>query len=250
MKVSVCGKGGSGKSTITTLLAKEAAKQGKKVLIVDSDESNYGLHRQLGVDLPRDFTEFFGGKQKVLGDMMISQFTHKFFNETWQMSDIPEQFYVEKDGVKLMVSGKIHTANEGCACAMGTVMEQFAANLILKDDEVAFLDMEAGIEHFGRGVDNSMDAILMVVDPSYESLKLSAKILELGKSIEKPVYFILNKVNDTNRELMMANVADQEKVIGILPENMGILSAGLEGAALTEIPTEITETAGKLLKAS
>ena len=40
MKITVCGKGGCGKSTVTTLLAKELARMEKKVLVVDSDESN------------------------------------------------------------------------------------------------------------------------------------------------------------------------------------------------------------------
>ena len=64
MKVAVCGKGGSGKSTVTTLLAKELAERGRKVLVIDSDESNYGLSRQLGVDLPLDFPLFLGGNKK------------------------------------------------------------------------------------------------------------------------------------------------------------------------------------------
>ena len=72
MKITVCGKGGCGKSTVTTLLAKELARMGKKVLVVDSDESNFGLHRQLGVELPRDFTEYFGGKDKAFKTMMTS----------------------------------------------------------------------------------------------------------------------------------------------------------------------------------
>ena len=46
MKITVCGKVGCGISTVTTLLAKELARMEKKVLVVDSDESNFGLHRQ------------------------------------------------------------------------------------------------------------------------------------------------------------------------------------------------------------
>lgn len=114
MKVAICGKGGCGKSTATTLFAKELAKLGKKVLVIDSDESNYGLHRQLGMELPRDFTVFFGGKEKAFGEMVANDFSPIFFKDSWTVRDIPKEFYVEKDGVKLMASGKIHTANEGC----------------------------------------------------------------------------------------------------------------------------------------
>ena len=76
MKVTICGKGGCGKSTITSLLAKALARRGKEVLVIDSDESNYGLHRQLGMELPGDFTGYFGGKEHVLNDMMLSKFAH------------------------------------------------------------------------------------------------------------------------------------------------------------------------------
>ena len=130
--------------------------------------------------------------------MMLSKFTHQFFEETWTIDDIPEDYYSLKDGVKLMTSGKIHQANEGCSCAMGTVMTQFIQNLRLTEDQFALMDMEAGIEHFGRGIDNGVDLILIIIDPSYESLQLSKKIGELSESIRKPFYYVLNKV--TKRE--------------------------------------------------
>ena len=235
-----------GKSTTAALLAKALARIGKRVLVIDSDESNYGLHRQLGMELPQDFTAFFGGKENVLKDMMLSNFAHKFFDGPWSLSDIPEGYCGEKDGVMLMASGKIHQANEGCACAMNDVMKQFIANLQLTADEFALMDMEAGIEHFGRGVDNGVDMLLMIVDPSFESLRLSKKIQELGASIGKPVRFVLNKVTDDTRQTMVEAIADSEKIAAVLPADAQIAAAGLAGEELTNSCLSVQELAREL----
>lgn len=219
MKIAVCGKGGCGKSTVTSLLAraclkKALARRGKEILVIDSDESNYGLHRQLGMKLPRDFTDYFGGKQNVLNDMMLSKFTHQFFEETWTIDDIPEDYYSLKDGVKLMSSGKIHQANEGCSCAMGTVMTQFIQNLRLTEDQFALMDMEAGIEHF-------------------------KKIGELSESIRKPFYYVLNKVTKENQEMMYEAVWNSSRVAVSLSTDSSIMGEGLMGKELSEKPDAI-----------
>ena len=214
MKIAVCGKGGCGKSTVTSLLAKALARRGKEILVIDSDESNYGLHRQLGMKLPRDFTDYFGGKQNVLNDMMLSKFTHQFFEENWTIDDIPEDYYSLKDGVKLMSSGKIHQANEGCSCAMGTVMTQFIQNLRLTEDQFALMDMEAGIEHF-------------------------KKIGELSESIRKPFYYVLNKVTKENQEMMYEAVWNSSRVAVSLGADPGIMGEGLMGKELSEKPDAI-----------
>ena len=70
MKIAVCGKGGSGKSTIVALLANEARGKGYKVLVVDSDESNSGLYRMLGFDHPPvPLRELVGGKKSLKGKL-------------------------------------------------------------------------------------------------------------------------------------------------------------------------------------
>ena len=231
MKITICGKGGCGKSTVTSLLAKEFARMGKTVLVVDSDESNFGLHRQLGLELPRDFTE-------------------KFFSQAFTISEIPQEYVAKKDGVMLISSGKIHRANEGCACTMNKILEQFVDHLTLSQDEIALLDTEAGVEHFGRGVDNSVDQILMVVDPSFESLELTRKIYDLGQSIGKPVHFVLNNVNNQNLSMMQKLVCDPDKILAVLPSDPEISESGLLGQELTMENTPIQHLAAALLKRS
>lgn len=252
MKMTVCGKGGCGKSTITSLLAKEYARMGKKVLVVDVDESNYGLHRQLGVELPRDFTEYFGGKDKafktmmtggILDSMKLERFAKKFFSEDFALVDIPEEYFSEKGGVKLMSAGKIHRAGEGCACTMNSIIEQFVCHLTTGPDEVTLLDMEAGIEHFGRGTDKGVDKVLMVVEPSFESLRLSGKVAQLCGSMGKPICFCLNKVTEENRQAMLEAVSQNGRVICQMPFSAGVSAAGLTGAELTDSYPQITEMA-------
>jgi CO dehydrogenase maturation factor len=249
MRIAVCGKGGSGKSTISALLAKEMAKT-KNVLVLDIDESNYGLHSQLGMPAPRDLMEYFGGKkgfkEKQKAAPKTTQFwglaanggaegkpaqPSRFFNNRWSFSDLPPEFVQEKDGVRLMAVGKIHDFGEGCACPMGVLTREFLENLDLGKDDFVIVDTEAGTEHFGRGVDKDFDLILVVVDPSYESLKLSKKFDEFGAQCGCKVYFVLNKVEPDIRDEMMASV-NCVNVVAEIPEKREIFRASLKGQEL------------------
>ena len=100
MKIMVCGKGGSGKSTVTALMAKEYERQGKRVLVIDCDESNYGLHQQLGMEFPKDFTDYVGGKQKI---MMLSangpMNMPPLFDRRISFEDIPAEYLLRQTGL-------------------------------------------------------------------------------------------------------------------------------------------------------
>ena len=233
MKMMLCGKGGCGKSTVTSLLAKEYARQGKRVLVIDCDESNYGLHQQLGLELPKDFTDFVGGKQRIMmlaanGPMNMPP----LFDGPMTFDDIPKEYLSENGNIMLMAPGKIHDANEGCACAFNIVMFQFLQFLQLGENDVVIMDMEAGVEHFGRGTGNSCDAVLMVVDPSYESLKLSEKISEMCEQGGHPLYYVLNKFSEKALPAMEAKIAHPEKIVCRLPMKEALLDAGLSGDSL------------------
>lgn len=235
MKILVCGKGGSGKSTITSLLAKKAANKGYKVLVVDMDESNFGLHKQLGVKLPEGLMNFFGGKKSIAEKLLTSVKQRKgevkIFNEKWRLKDLPKEYLAEKNGIKLLTIGKIHGFGEGCACPMGALTRVFLENLELDEHEVVFVDTDAGIEHFGRGVEAGCDVVLVVLDPTYESIQLSKKISQMAKTIGKKVYFILNKVDEESRDLMLSFL-DKNMVVGVIPQNKEIFRACLVGEEL------------------
>jgi len=224
MKILVCGKGGCGKSTISTLLAKEINRRGGKVLVIDTDESNFGLHSQLGMDLPQDFMNYFGGK-KVLFEQV------KTLQKGWKVSELPRDYLSEKENIKLLAMGKIYDFGEGCACPINALSSKFLEVIELKDDEFLIADTDAGIEHLGRGVDKGCDIILVVVDPSQESIKLANKISKMAEAINKSFYYVLNKVDEETKEVLLKSV-DKNKVIASISEDKRIFKNCLNGEEL------------------
>ncbi len=243
MKLILCGKGGCGKSTISALLARACEQRGMNVLVVDADESNFGLHKQLGLPLPKDFTLFFGFKKGIFQDG-----AEDVFSGGWTFDDLPSEYVSRGGNVRLMAMGKIAQAGEGCACPMGVLTKTFLEHLKLGENDIVIVDTEAGVEHFGRGVDRFADAILMVADPSYESVQLAGKILAMGESFGKPVYLILNKADDQQSDMMKEALPESAVILASIPMDREILMAGLRGDALSAVPSQVEEILQKVLK--
>jgi len=230
VKISVCGKGGSGKSTIVTLLANEARARGYHVLVVDSDESNSGLFHMLGFDHPPvPLMELVGGKKDLKQKMAQTNVLREARIVTAQ---IPEEHLLQRDGLMLVSIGKILQSLEGCACPMGVLSREFLKKLTLRDDELVVVDMEAGVEHFGRGVDTSIDSVLVVVEPPLESVNVGQKIHELASGIGiKNVWAVLNKV--PSEEIATRLKAELERrhieVVGCIHSDVNIFNSSMEG---------------------
>jgi CO dehydrogenase maturation factor len=238
MKTLVCGKGGCGKSTIVALLSKEMAKRKNKVLVVDSDESNIGLHHRLGMAKPADFMNYFGGK-KILFEKT------KEITVKWSLADLPKEYLSEKGNIQLLSMGKIYQFGEGCACPINVLSSRVLEILDVGDKEVLIVDTDAGIEHFGRGVEKGVDSLVVVIEPSKDSILLAQKISDLGKQLSKPTYLVLNRVNHESEMLLLESI-DKEKVIAVIPESRDIFMSGLAGKEL-EISFEgIKQIADKL----
>ena len=222
MKILVCGKGGCGKSTVVALLAKEMALRKNKVLVIDSDESNIGLHSRLGMEKPEDFMNYFGGKK------LLFEKTKEMKNK-WRLDDLPGDYLAEKGNIQLLSMGKIYEFGEGCACPINALSSKFLEIVDLGDEEFLIADTDAGIEHFGRGIETGVDILLVIIDPSQESILLAKKISELGRQVDKPVYYILNRIADQETKEFLLNSIDKGKVIAIIPESKEIFISGLAG---------------------
>lgn len=234
MKIMICGKGGSGKSTVTTLLARALAARGKSVLVLDTDESNLCLHRLLGVPLPTVVLEAMGGRagaKEHLHPTLPKPPGEELLKDPMTLSDLPADCVAEADGVRLMLAGKIARYGEGCACMIGGITKAILSRLREAPDEFVLIDAEAGLEHFGRRVDAGCDLVLAVVDPTFESLTMAERTLQLAGGAGIEAVFVLNKVDEAVRPFMVGRL-DPEKVVAEVPKEEEILLRCLHGRPL------------------
>jgi CO dehydrogenase maturation factor len=248
VKICVCGKGGSGKSTVVALLAVGLRKRGRRVLVLDSDESNAGLYWMLGFAAPPlPLMELAGGRKYVQralrggpAEESVDEERPVLARDAFRVGDLPGAHVRWADGVGLVSIGKIHQALEGCACPMGVLSREFLKRL-QTDNEVVVVDMEAGVEHFGRGVETSVDDVLVVVEPSLESVHLAERIRELATGAgAKFAGAVLNKVNGKQVERQLTDALNRRgiPVVSTLPFRQEILLAGLEGRPLDAAPVK------------
>jgi CO dehydrogenase maturation factor len=241
MKIIISGKGGSGKSTMSALLALALKDLGFNVLLVDADESNEGLHRHLGISYPMPLLDYLGGKQgfRKITATTFPQIDHTMpFSDNMGIKEIPDNCIAEADGIKLLVIGKIHDFGEGCACPMGALSKLFLSKLDLEKNEIVIVDAAAGVEHFGRRIDANCDMILCIVDPTLESFVLARKMQEMAQKAAVDIFFVLNKVDEKILDVMRKNIT-QDKVVSEIPYRSDLFIGNLEGITLKKSCHEI-----------
>ena len=233
-KIAVCGKGGVGKSTVTVLLANILSEKGFSVLTLDTDESNPGLFRLFGFKKePRPLISLL--KRFSSGDRSAD--AGWLQQEQIKFSDIPADYLFNKNGLKFMMVGKIEDPFQGCACSIADLTRDLMQKIVTNDKEIVIVDMEAGIESFGRGVERYMDTILIIVEPSFESMALAEKIAYMaqGMGISR-IKAILNKVpTEGTRDKMVQELNKRGvKTIGTVFYDNKLNEAGFEGRVLVD----------------
>ncbi|MBC7347707.1 MAG: nitrogenase reductase [Clostridia bacterium] len=238
-KILVCGRGGSGKSTLVALLAGWLGEKGK-VLVVDADESNLGLSTMLGLAPPQStLMDYLGGKLAVRERLMAAIQGQKsedvrLFGGGITLDTVPPECVSWNGPVGLLQVGKIEHSMEGCACPMGVVVRDFLNRLVVGHAEWVLVDTEAGVEHFGRGVPEGVDKVMMVVDPSRDAVVLAEKAAKLAREAKKDFSTVLNKVNGETAPVLREMVESKGiEVEGLLPYSPALAQAGLYGSPLS-----------------
>ncbi|MGQ9537211.1 MAG: ATP-binding protein [Actinomycetota bacterium] len=237
-KILVSGRGGSGKSTVVSLLALQLSAS-VPILVVDADESNLGLPLMLGLpEPPHTLMDWLGGKSAVREKLMAmlrgtGGEDMSLFDPGIRLEDLPESCKSARDGLSLVRIGKIEHSMEGCACPMGVVARAFIKSLNVDTGSWVLVDTEAGIEHFGRGVLEGIERVLLVVDPSREAVILAQKASRLCEEAGKPYLVVVNR-SDTE---CSASLLDMLLSRGLTPRafidySPAIARANLEGTSL------------------
>ena len=232
MKIAVTGKGGVGKTTVSAVLARLYADEGHKVLAADVDpDANLGAALGFSEEELADITPISKMRKLIAERTGTSAETYgKFFKINPKVDDIPDMLAKEKNGVTLLVLGTVETGGSGCVCPEHVVMKRVISHLIIQREDVVIMDMEAGLEHLGRGTTDMMDQFIVVIEPGYRSVQTYQHIVKLAADLGiRTVRVVANKVRTPEDEAFIRRNIPEEDLLGIVHYSDDVTAADRAG---------------------
>ena len=250
MKIAISGKGGVGKTTLAGVMARILAKRGRKVLAIDADpDSNLAS----AIGLPKEalakllpiasmtsmIEERTGAKKGTFGSVL---------KLNPKVDDLPDEMGVNYEGIRLLLLGCIPQGGGGCFCPENVLLKNLVRHLLVKREEALIIDMEAGLEHLGRGSTGQVDALIIVVEPGQRAMNTARQIKKLGEDLKvKNMMIVGNKVNsEEDRRLIEKDLSDFP-VLGYMSFNPKILQADKEGKSPYDMDEKIKEEVNTIL---
>ena len=245
MKIAISGKGGVGKTTLVACLSKYYARKNYKVIAVDADP-DANLASALGLDykdvlkvvplieMKNLIEERTGAKPGGYG---------AFFKLNPKVDDIPEKFGIDIGGVRLLVAGTIKAGGSGCYCPENVLLKNLFRYLVISREEIVILDMEAGIEHLGRGTCENMDALIIVVEPGLRSVQTAWSVRKMSQDLGiKDLYIVVNKIRNYEEEKLIKDSLEDFVILGKLPYSDSVRESDLKYFSPCEADTEFKKS--------
>jgi CO dehydrogenase maturation factor len=256
LKLAITGKGGVGKTTLAALLAHVFAERGQRVLAIDADPAT-GLAAACGVppeeaaaitpvsEMETLIYERTGARKGEIGG---------FFKLNPRVDDIPDRFAVSppgedgQDGIRILTMGSVKTGGTGCLCPESALLRSLVTHLLLRRDEVLILDMEAGVEHLGRGTAGAVDAFIIVVEPGRRSTQTARAIRTLAGDLGiERVYAVGNKVaSEADRAFIREQLTGFE-IVGYLDTDPRARESDRQGVAVFAMAPQLVTAAESIV---
>lgn len=230
MKVAITGKGGVGKTTLSSTLARLYADEGRTVLAADVDpDANLGLALGLTQEEVDEIVPI--SKMRTLVEERTgANEANKFFKLNPYVADIPEKYSKDINGVKLLVMGTVDVGGSGCVCPEHVMLKAILSNLSYRKNDVVIMDMEAGLEHLGRGTASNMDQFIVVIEPGARSVQTYRNVKRLASDLGVArVRVVANKVRDDSDEAFIRQSIPAEDLLGVIHYNPEIIDADRQG---------------------
>ena len=237
MKLAISGKGGVGKSTVAAALALIAARKGNRVLALDLDP-DANLASALGIPHAEQkkivpisqqialIEERTGARVKQYGQV---------FKINPEVSDVADNHATQWNGVSLLVVGAVKSGGSGCACPENTFVRALVTDLIMFKNDTLIMDMEAGIEHLGRGTARGVDVMVVVAEPGQRSIDCAEAVIRMAGDLGiKRLAFVANKVTSAEDEQFIRTALAGHEIAAVLPYTQQIRSADRDGVSVLD----------------
>jgi len=243
MKIAVSGKGGTGKTSLVAALAKSFVDAGRQVLAIDADPTS-NLAIALGAPHTDEGTPLIQLKELIAertGTDTRAGYG-KFFKLNPHVDDIPDTYRRSASGVQYLVLGAVHVAASGCYCPENVFLQSLLSYLVLERDEVIIIDMEAGIEHLGRGTVRGMDLLVVLVEPTRRSVEAAKTIRQLGTDLGiRRIGVVGNKIATDRQRTFIEEGLNGMEMLGFLSLNDRLQETDITGEAVFSENPQLTD---------
>ena len=247
MKVAITGKGGVGKTTLSSTLARLYADEGRTVLATDVDpDANLGLALGLTEEEVNAIVPVSRMKE-LAKERTGANASNTFYKLNPEVSDLPDELSKDVNGVKLLVMGTVDTGGTGCVCPEHVMLKSILSALTYRKNDVVIMDMEAGLEHLGRGTAANMDQFIVVIEPGARSVQTYRNVKRLASDLGvKRVRVVANKVRDAQDEEFVRNAIPEEDLLGCIHYNPEIIDADRQGKSPYDFSPKAIEEIRKI----
>ena len=244
MKIAITGKGGVGKTTLTSLLAYTYADLEYQVLAVDADPSPC-LGAALGFpsDLLAGLTPI-ARMDELIYERTGAQpgTTGGFFKLNPRVDDLPDRFSAVQGNIRLLELGAVEMGGSGCICPESTMLRSLITHILLRMDEVVLMDMYAGVEHLGRATADAVDAMIIVVEPTARSIGTATQIKSLAEDLKlAKLYLVGSKLRNEDDRAFIMSRSPGLPILGYLFNDERVIEADRKGVAVYNESPELAE---------